>query len=336
MEKVLVISKGNAPFVQQDISILRKSFKVKHFIFSNKSGISNIIYIIRLIRFLYKEGRSSQYMYFWFNDFHVSIAQIFGKLYHLKSIIVIGGYDAAKLPEIGYGLHLRSWKSHLAKISINNSYKTIAVSNFTKKNLLSNIDIIKDIQVVYNHIPSIGTSVISNYEKQYISTVCVATSKHRLLVKGLDRFIAIAQELPSESFKIIGTNLNILYQITDHIPSNIIIIDKQSYQDYLKELSSSKIIVQLSRYESFGISVFEAIQLGAIPLVAKQTGLSELINNDIFKVDATDKSAILSKLYHLLNTDCKKELKKLSQFIEENHSTEKRTKDLLNIFNYDK
>ena len=68
-------------------------------------------------------------------------------------------------------------------------------------------------------------------------------------------------------------------------PSNIYylgFVDKKELEKYYEE---SKIYLQLSRHEAFGVSVVEAMRYGCIPVVSNAFALPEVVGNNGFVIN---------------------------------------------------
>jgi len=68
----------------------------------------------------------------------------------------------------------------------------------------------------------------------------------------------------------------------------------------IHELSSSKVYVHPTIYESFGVSIAESIILGTIPVVTNYTGIKEFLPKDLIADSITD---LVEKTIYVLHLD---------------------------------
>jgi hypothetical protein len=84
-------------FIQNDLDILRRHFEVRVAHYQGKK---------RLLKFLIETLKGvlwADLTFSWFADVHALVAVLFSKIFRRKSIVVVGGYEVAKVPEIGRG-----------------------------------------------------------------------------------------------------------------------------------------------------------------------------------------------------------------------------------------
>ena len=89
--------------------------------------------------------------------------------------------------------------------------------------------------------------------------------------KGYDRLIEAFKLLEGYNLYMIGSCAE---KITDKLPGLHVFGYVPSLKPYLSRCS---IYVHPAYFESFGISVLEAMSAGLIPIVTKQTGVSEVL-----------------------------------------------------------
>ncbi|MGH9945490.1 MAG: glycosyltransferase family 4 protein, partial [Pyrinomonadaceae bacterium] len=96
LEKPRVLFVYNLPtrFVWIDVELLRRSFDVTEYYVRSKK--INPFKVRRLVA-------EHDLVFGWFASWHTFLPLLFARLAGKPSLLVIGGYDLANLPEDGYG-----------------------------------------------------------------------------------------------------------------------------------------------------------------------------------------------------------------------------------------
>lgn len=264
------------PFVKTDVEILKKHFDVKtllfnFFPFNNKKILS-----------LPSQIRDSDVVFIWFAGSHAFFTTLLNSIFKKPIVIVTGGYDVAKIKEMKYGWMINPITKFMVKYALKHASKIIAISNFNKKEIEKNIGI-KNAGLVY-------LSVDGNYftpsgkKENIILAVSAVDSWNRARLKGLDMYVKVAKLLPDEKFLLIGAQKDALEKLKEISPPNVEFIPPISRDELIKYYHKAKVFCQLSYYESFGLTVAEAMSCECIPVVTRKGALPELIGDAGFSV----------------------------------------------------
>ena len=98
-----------------------------------------------------------------------------------------------------------------------------------------------------------------------IITVSGTENHQRLMVKGLDRFRELAEHLPEFEFIIIGAT-GIVKPYFEPMPSNLILLPPQQFDQMTQHYQSASYYAQLSRSEGLPNALCEAMMCGCIPI----------------------------------------------------------------------
>ena len=242
----------------------------------------------------------------WFASFHAFPVILLNYFFNKRLIIIAGGFDVANVPNINYGA--MRWKSRakLGKWLLSRAHSVIAVSKSNRQEIIENGNVApKKISLIYNAIPeTIITHIIE--KKNQVLTIG-EINEETYLRKGLDRFIEIAKKMPTTQFIHIGKwtdkKGNPSREIIDYVksisPSNIEYIGFVKKNILEKYYSESKVYLQLSRHEAFGVSVVEAISKGCITIVSNEYALPEIVNNYGYTVSSIKET--VQKLFRFLS-----------------------------------
>ena len=160
-KKILFIHYSFSSFIKNDLEILKKHFDVKTIRWRGKRDLLKIAFNVL----------KSDITFTWFAGDHAAVAVFFSKLFRKKSIVIVGGGDVAKVPELNYGQFNLSWyKGALTKYALKNSDFVLPVSNFTKDEILKIIKP-KNLELVYNGVDIDKFKPSGNKDESLVITV---------------------------------------------------------------------------------------------------------------------------------------------------------------------
>lgn len=176
--------------------------------------------------------------------------------------------------------------------------------------LFSSADIItvpsryqKELFLEYDIVSSENIKILRNFVNPYYLSYsediaedkedCVITTgevnEENISRKGFDDFIRIARDMPNVKFLLVGKISDEGGEkLRDRSPPNVMIPGFVSEKQLAKFYSKSKIYLQLSRSESFGISVIEAMVFNTTPIVYDRSALPEVVGDEGYTVDYKD------------------------------------------------
>ncbi len=280
--KVLVVYYGNkTTFIQRDIDILSKHFDVDEISIKKAKDLFTLA----------KKIKNSNVVFIWFAGKHAGISVFLAKLFRKKSIVVVGGYDAAKVPEINYGL----WAvgsfgdKMLAKYALKKANKVIAVSKNLVDNLRKYAKIKREILVVptgYDY--SFWT--LNNAEKEdLVLTVALINREERIKLKGIDLFLKVAKNCPYLEFLIIGVKKEMRGKIEKFIESkNVKILPPLPPYELRKYYQKAKVFTLLSLSEGLPNTLCEAMLCGCVPVVTNVGAMPEVVGEYGFIVNRNE------------------------------------------------
>jgi glycosyltransferase involved in cell wall biosynthesis len=202
------------------------------------------------------------------------------KLLRKPSILVIGGYDLANLPEADYG-HQRaglgkwiSWLAmHLATKLITNSY-------YSQKEAQKNAGIPSQrVQVIYHGLPD-PFGDLPSVGKERMALTVGKVDFPNLKRKGLQTFVEAAALLPDVQFVLVGDWADkAIDRLRALASANVLFTGRVSDEELLDYYRKASVYVQASLHEGFGLSVAEAMLAGCIPVVTRVGSLPEVVGD---------------------------------------------------------
>ena len=322
--KILFVKRITRSFTENDIELLQKHFDVRvvDFVLSRK----NLKDILKTVLGMIIGALWADVTFSWFADIHAYVAVLLSKLFRKKSIVVVGGYEVAKVPEIEYGSMLNPKSTHSVKYVLENANKILAVSEFNKKEILKYTNP-KNVELVYNGIDCDKFKLKGKKEDLVITVGYVVN--HAIKRKRYDVFVKAAKYLPNAKFVLIGEYVDDSIEYLKSLASpNVEFTGFVSDEELLRYYQKAKVYCQLSMYESFGIAPAEAILCGCIPVVTNNAALPEVVGDTGFYVPYGDPEATAEAIKEALKYDKGEEAR---ERIKKMFSLEKREERLVEI-----
>jgi len=248
--------------------------------------------------------RKIDLVYIWFASYHSVLPTIFSRILGIKSVIIIGGHDAAKVPELSYGVHLKKIRSWCSRISCKNATKLLSVSNFTHAqifNFISN-DQRNKTTMIYNGVDTDRFNPINIERESRVLTICGTKKINICKRKGVDFYLKIAETLPDIEFLIVGLRGPAMDWAIKRKPNNVVLFGKTNPGKLRELLNSTKVICQFSRYEAFGLALAEGMAMGCIPVGYNFGGTPEIIGETGFLINELNVDEARSQLEKALDT----------------------------------
>jgi glycosyltransferase involved in cell wall biosynthesis len=274
----LLSSTMSRSFIREDLAILGGIGEARFLCGSGPFAVP---------RFFYHASRSSLAVS-WFASVYSLPLVLGASSVGAPSIIIIGGADAAAMPEIGYGLWLNRRKGRIVQSALRRASLVLAVDQRLLDSLrdLSGVPL-ENALVVPTGYDQDFWSPGPEEEKGLVGSrdvLCVAScdSHVRGLVKGIDLYLEAAARLPDLRFTLVGADAVALRSSRFVLPSNVEAIGELPREDLRLYYRSTRLYCQPSRHEGLPNALCEALLCGT-PAVATDVGgtHSALGNNGI-------------------------------------------------------
>jgi len=296
-KRILALPEGDI-FLKRDVEILKNHFDIRTApTFNRKRPITSIPGIFKIL----KGTLWADLTFSHFADTHAFLAVLFSKIFREKSIVIVGGYEVARIPEIGYGAMLNPIYAWVVRFVLNHADKLFAVSEFNKKEILQYTRN-NNVKVVY------GSNIIDcdkfspSGEKENLVLTVGFVKQGTIKRKGFETFIEMAKHLPSVEFALVGNcSDNSIESLKSIAPPNVAFKDGEAPLEWYRK---AKVYCQLSYYESFGVALAEAMACECVPVVTDKGALPEVAGDVGFYVPYGDPEATAEAIGKAL--DCSK------------------------------
>lgn len=248
--------------------------------------------------------RECDVVFGWFASWHTFFPVQFARVFHKPAVLVVGGYDSANMPEIGYGNLRGGFKARITRATMQNATALITNSNFTRAEVIENARVSPErVTAIYHGLESIPAPMLP---KQNLVLTIGNVERSNLERKGLEAFVRSAACLPHVPFVVVGAWRDDAIEYLKRIASaNVEFtgwVENERLEDYL---ARAKIYVQPSRHEGFGMAVAEAMLRECIPVVTRAGALPEVVGDAGVYAESPAPRELANAIQHALTLDAR-------------------------------
>jgi len=284
VQRILFIHNSPTQFVRLDLEELRKHYQVtEHYERS------------RWINFaaLWRQVKTHDLVFGWFASWHTFLPLEFAKLLRKPSVLVVGGYDLANMPEISYGHQRGGMKKWLSRRTMRSATCLITNSRYSQEEAARNAALSKDVvHAVYHGVPDPFGCLPPGPRARMALTVG-NVDRGNLRRKGHEPFVRAAALLPDVSFVLVGNWKDDAIEYLRGIATpNVTFTGRVSDEVLLDYYRQASVYVQPSLHEGFGLSVAEAMLAGCVPVATGAGALAEVTGECGVRISSPDPAEI--------------------------------------------
>jgi len=273
---VVIAPRVAATFIRQDAMLLGSVFETELFLYQGPE----------LLRRLSKSIAHADAVVIWFAGRHAGPAVFLARRYRKPVIQIVGGYEAAWIPEIGYGINPRSLRASLLRWVLRRSHRILAVSRVTEAGIRRVApEVAGKIRLVYNGVDTSRFSFNENAPRAGVLSVGIIAAS-TLDIKGWRLFRDTAANMPGIPFTAVGPAVDRTGQeFVAHCPPNLHWLGELTGADLLRQFQSASVYFQGSRHESFSMALAESMACGCVPVASRYGALPEVAGELGFYLD---------------------------------------------------
>jgi glycosyltransferase involved in cell wall biosynthesis len=221
--------------------------------------------------------RAADVVVCWFASWNAPAPLLLARLLRRPSILIVGGFDTANMPEIDYGFQQGGIRRLLARTSMRLAGQLMTNSEYSRDELKRNAGF--DAAVVYHGVPDPFGSLPDGPRAPTALTVA-NVARLSLERKGLRPFVEAAAHLPDVEFVVAGKWTDDAGAELEALGGPNVRFTGELSDAALDELyRSASVYVQASRHEGFGMAVAEAMLAGCVPVVTAAGALPEVVGD---------------------------------------------------------
>ncbi len=296
-KSILFVHNVTSSFVTIDLQLLRERWDVQEWY--EHGRVTNLPALIVAVR-------RCDLVFGWFASWHTFWPITLAWLMRKPSVLIIGGYDVANIPDIGYGHQGGGLKQWMSRWIIHRAKKLITISLYSQQEIDRNIGSISQrTQVVYlGFSDPFESRALFEQDRSNTAITIGHVARTNLSRKGHEAFVRAAAFLPQTNFILIGEwrddSIDHLRQIATDNVSFTGWLTREQINGYLQ---SASVYVQASKHEGFGMAVAEAMLAGCIPVVTRAGALPEVVGDTGIYIDSNEPKDIAAGVEQALRSD---------------------------------
>ena len=262
---------SDASFVRRDLKILESSHEVcARNLFHNNP--------FRLLHDIWCAARC-ELSVFWFASLRAFPSLVVSALLGKKIAVIVGGYEAASMPDMNYGQARFPVRRFLTRTMLRIAELVVAVSESSRTEIIKNLNIDEDkVALLYHGFEDMAGEIDEDREDIVVNISGI--NEVTWLIKGFEDFIELAEQMPELRFVHLGNvTVDCVRRLGRSLPSNLSMVGQVPYDRLPDYLTATKIYVHLSRHDSFGCAVAEAMLCGCMPIVSDAFALPEVVGD---------------------------------------------------------
>jgi glycosyltransferase involved in cell wall biosynthesis len=291
-KRILYVHSRKASFVQIDREILAERYELEDLY--QPGRLPNPLKVINGVR-------RADLVFGWFASWHTFFPITLAWLLRKPSVLIIGGFDVANMPDIGYGHQqggLRRWASRWL---FRRAGRLVTNSNYSLSEIERNTPIPPGrVTVIHHGVPD-PFGALPGREKERLALTVGAVDRGTLVQKGQLPFARASRELPDVRFMLAGKWLD---EAVDELRAaggtNLQLTGWLSDEQLLDAYREASVYVQASRHEGFGLAVAEAMLAGCVPVVMNVTAMPEVVGDAGVLIDSQEPDAVAAGIRNAL------------------------------------
>jgi glycosyltransferase involved in cell wall biosynthesis len=245
------------------------------------------------LRELVAKVRRCDLVFAWFAGWHAFPALVLARLFRKPSVLVVGGFDTASVPEIGYGWQRGGVRRWVSRTTMQLATRLVTNSRSSLFEIERNAGLDPSRAAVIYHgladrFPDGGTP-----ERDRLALSVGVVRRRNLTRKGLRPFVRAAARLPDVEFVLAGSwRDDAIDDLRRDAGPNVRFTGFLADADLDALFRRAAVYVQASRHEGFGLSLAEAMLAGCVPVVTDAGALPEVVGDVGVTIAAPDPASI--------------------------------------------
>jgi glycosyltransferase involved in cell wall biosynthesis len=239
----------------------------------------------------------------WFAGPHAVLPLAVARALRRPSVVIVGGIDLAREPEIGYGMQQDPRRRRAVKACLRLATRIVTNSHYSAREMERHTGIPAERATVVHHgVPDPYGALPPGPRERRAVTVGLVEPRN-LERKGLRAFVEAARRAPDVAFDVVGpwdddASVTALRQ---HAGPNVTLTGWMEQGDLEALLTRTGVYVQASVHEGFGMAVAEAMLAGCIPVVTDAGALPEVVGDAGIVVPRNDPAALAEGVLRALD-----------------------------------
>jgi glycosyltransferase involved in cell wall biosynthesis len=282
-KRILFVHSRRASFVAIDREILAKSYEIED-LYQPGRWPNPVKVIGGVLR--------ADLVFGWFASWHtffpITLAWLLGK----PSVMIIGGFDTANMPDIGYGYQQGGLRRAASRWIMRRAGRLATNSEYSLSEIERNTPISPErVTVIHHGVPDPFGEDPGPKEREALTVGAI--DQTTLVQKGQLPFVEASRLLPDVTFTFAGKWLDgSVDELRARAGDNVHFTGWLSDADLHDAYRRAAVYVQASLHEGFGLAVAEAMLAGDVPVVMNVTAMPEVVGDAGVLIDSQEPAAV--------------------------------------------
>ena len=283
MKRILYVHSRKASFVAIDREILAGAYEIEDLY--QPGRVPNPWRVVRGVL-------HADLVFGWFASWHTFFPVTLAWLLRKPSVMIIGGFDTANMPDIGYGYQQGGLRRTASRWIMNRATRLVTNSAYSRSEIERNTPIPPERVTVLHHGVADPFGELPAAKAPQALTVGHLV-RSTLEQKGHRPFVAAAALLPDVRFVFVGKwHDDAIDELRGIAGENVEFTGWVPDEALHRLYRESSVYVQASRHEGFGLAVAEAMLAGCVPVVMNVTAMPEVVGDAGVLIDYQSPEAV--------------------------------------------
>jgi glycosyltransferase involved in cell wall biosynthesis len=281
MQRLLFVKSRTASFIELDQRLLAERFDVHDL--HQPGRFSDPRRVV-------KEVLAADVIVGWWASWHTFLPITLAWLLRKPSLLIVGGFDTAAEPELGYGFQLGGPRAWLSRFTMRRARILMTNSEYSRQEIWRNTGIPPHrVRVVYHGVPDVegaggplSAGAAGNLEPttRPLALTVGIVDRTNLDRKGLRAFVAAAAHVPEVDFVVAGKHADdAAAELRRQAGANVRLTGWLEDGELAQLFETAAVYVQASGHEGFGVSVAEAMLARCVPVATRVGALPEVVGD---------------------------------------------------------
>lgn len=291
--RILFVCPSDASFIRVDREVLAERWPVE--VWRQPGRWANPLRVLAALR-------RADVVVGWWASWHTFWPFTLAPLLRRPSLLIVGGFDTANMPEIGYGFQQGGVRRALSRWVMRRATKLVTNSDYSRGEIRRNIGALAErVQVVHHGVPDPYGELPPDEGRRRMALSVGFVTRPNLEIKGQRAFVDAAARLPDVEFVLAGPwKDDAIDSLRAAAAPNVTFTGWLEQEDLDRLFREASVYVQPSHHEGFGIAVAEAMLAGCVPVVTAAGALPEVVADAGVQVPSDDPADVAAGIERAL------------------------------------